>query len=98
MVINEALNKKNENPPFSIGQMVQLSHGLYGAEVGIILTYSNEDYGNPHLITHVVVRGVVIFYPTSNEILPEDKYLKWQIGRVKPVSGNYQERYNKLKK
>lgn len=99
MLVNEGLNKRqSETLPFPIGETVQLSHGLYGADVGIVLTYDNKDFANPHLITHVTVGGVINFYPTSHRILPEEEYLTWPIGRVKRASNNYKEKFNKLKK
>ena len=89
---------QRENLPFPIGELVQRTRGLYGADIGVVLAYDHQNFADPLENTHVVVGGVVLFGPADHSILPDDEYKSWPIHVVKLADKNYQERYQKLKR
>ena len=95
---NEVLKSAHrENPSFSIGDLVERSHGLKGAEVATVVTHENLNLANPLEVTHLIVDDVIIFRPTSRKILPSHSFEKWPIREVKHASQKYIKEYINLR-
>lgn len=79
------LTDKAEFPQFNIGDLVQRSHRLEGADIGVFLM---DD------VRGVVIQGIISFYIGTYKIHPAEYQEIWPYSLIKPAEPKYKNLYN----